>query len=91
MIYYCTKLIICNQCAINAEVFTDTVLEQGRQIIGERLKEIVNILNENYGSYRKSFDMGGFILFFPTVESYKKLMDKIMEFYHLQNNFYEYE
>lgn len=76
---------------LDAEVFTDTILEQGQQIIGERLKEIVSILDENYGSHRKSFDMGGFVLFFPTEESYKKLIDKIMEFYHLQNNLCEYE
>lgn len=56
----------------------------------KRIGELVAILDENYGACRSSADMGGYLLFFPDGMTYEKCYPHIMEFYHLNEEWFEY-
>lgn len=55
-----------------------------------RIREQINILDEAYGSNRSFKDMGGYVLFFNDKDTYEKSIDKIMDFYRLDRDLYEY-
>lgn len=55
-----------------------------------RIDQIVDELDMNYGGCRGSYDMGGYILLFTDRQTYEKYIIKIMEFYHLDKELYEY-
>lgn len=55
-----------------------------------RIRKLVAILDKEYGSYRGSSDMGGYILFFSDVQVYEKSFMKILDFYHLEKDLFEY-
>lgn len=55
-----------------------------------RMDELVSMLDGVYGGCRGSFDMGGYILLFTDTETYRRHISKIMEFYHLKKDLFEY-
>lgn len=55
-----------------------------------RIDKIVGVLDTNYGGCRGSSDMGGYILLFTDRQTYEKNIMKIMDFYHLDKELYEY-
>jgi len=55
-----------------------------------RIDKIAGVLDTNYGGCRGSSDMGGYILLFTDKQTYEKNIMKIMEFYHLNKELYEY-
>lgn len=54
------------------------------------MEELIAVLDGAYGSCRGAFDMGGYILFFGDIQTYENHISKIMEFYHLDKDLYEY-
>ena len=56
----------------------------------ERIDKIVDVLDKEYGGCRGSSDMGGYILLFTDMQTYERYIMKIMEFYHLDKESYEY-
>lgn len=60
------------------------------EIVINRLKEIVDSLDDAYGSYRNAYAMGGYVLLFLDNDIYEKSFDKIMNFYNLDKEMYEY-
>lgn len=60
------------------------------QIVGERVKEIIERLADAYGDERNSYAMGGYVLFFPTEENYQKWHSHIISFLCLDHENYEY-
>lgn len=61
-----------------------------RNKLTERIFEITNTLDDNYGDDRNSYSMGGYILFFEETESYEKWIDNIFELYHISSDLAEY-
>lgn len=55
-----------------------------------RIKEVVSVLDKEYGECRNSSDMGGYILFFGDTQTYDKFFSEIIEFYHLDKDLFEY-
>ena len=47
------------------------------------IKEIAEMLDNNYSGHRSSRDWGGYILFFPTKEGYEMQIGKILDYYNL--------
>ena len=60
-------------------------------ILSDRIREIAEMLDENYSGHRGSRDWGGYILFFPTKEGYENQIEKILRYHHLDPALYEYE
>ncbi len=56
----------------------------------KRIGELAAILDREYGASRNSSDMGGYILLFTDAETYRKHISRIMEFYHLEKDLFEY-
>lgn len=56
----------------------------------KRIMEIVETLDFAYGAERKSHDMGGYILYFPDVQTYRKSIGKIEEFHKISRDECEY-
>lgn len=54
------------------------------------INDLVSILDGVYGECRGSYDMGGYILLFTDTETYRRHISKIMEFYHLKKDLFEY-
>ena len=59
--------------------------------IASRIAELAGTLDDNYGSLRPSYGMGGYILFFPDVLTYQREISEIMDFYGLDPALYEYK
>ena len=74
---------------IDAQIFAENFSEE-KQVIGNRIKEIADILDGSYGSKRKSSYYGGYVLYFPTQALYNAYTDKILDFYNLDKTMYEY-
>lgn len=55
-----------------------------------RMDELVSMLDGVYGGCRGSSDMGGYILLFTDAETYRKHISRIIEFYHLEKDLFEY-
>ena len=60
------------------------------KIVSDRIEEIIDTLDDNYGAHRNSRDMGGYLLLFQSEENYEELKMQILSFYQLDINDYEY-
>lgn len=77
---------------MDVELLVNSMLTDPKyQLLKNRLYEISDILDFNYGEYRGETDMGGYILYFPDKASYKAMIPKLEEFYHIDKDCYEYE
>lgn len=56
----------------------------------EHICEQIEVLDNIYGSYRGSKDMGGYILFFQNNSIHKALVAEVLDFYNLDSELYEY-
>lgn len=76
---------------IDADILAEELKERGtNQAVINRLKELVTMLDRNYGLRRGTADMGGYILFFEDIKDYQKYFERIISFYHLDKDLYEY-
>lgn len=74
------------------DLLRDVLLENNVPIIVlERMCEITDILDLNYGTERSSTAMGGYLLFFPTKEDYITAAPTILENYNMDADLFEYE
>lgn len=60
-------------------------------IIIDRMSEIANVLDSDYGINRSSTAYGGYILFFPTTEDYKAMSPIVLQNYHVEPELSEYD
>lgn len=60
-------------------------------IVLDRMSDVLDILDTNYGTTRASNAMGGYILFFPTKEDYLNIAPIIYENYNIDSSLYEYD
>lgn len=76
---------------LDAEILAEELEEKGTdKAVISRLKELVMILDRNYGLYRGTADMGGYILFFEDIQTYRNYFERIVDFYHIDKTLYEY-
>lgn len=76
---------------LDAEILAEELEEKGTdKAVISRLKELVMILDRNYGLYRGTADMGGYILFFEDIQTYRNYFERIVDFYHIDKKLYEY-
>lgn len=61
------------------------------KITALRIEEIIDTLDDAYGTNRKSGDYGGFVLYFPTEEDYINDAPTICRFYNVDQEMYEYK
>lgn len=64
--------------------------EQIDRKVVSRLEELISVLDEAYGACRGAFEMGGYILFFGDIQTYKNHISRLMEFYQLDKDLAEY-
>ena len=75
----------------DAKVLLNEMITQEKNMeVGERILELVGVLDDAYGTGRTSKDMGGYILYFPDIESYENSIEDIEEFYNIEPEMYEY-
>lgn len=60
-------------------------------IVLERIQDVLEVLDTSYGIARTSNAMGGYVLFFPTKESYLDYAPAIYQHYHIDSTLYEYD
>lgn len=60
------------------------------KIVSDRIEEIIDTLDDNYGAHRNSRAMGGYLLLFQSEENYEELKMQILSFYQLDIKDYEY-
>lgn len=60
------------------------------KIVSDRIEEIIDTLDDNYGAQRNSKAMGGYLLLFQSEENYEELKMQILSFYQLDIKDYEY-
>jgi len=65
--------------------------KEGAIILSDNIKETVGILDSEYGADRKSTDMGGYILFFPSEEIYKDNADEVLRYHNMECKDNEYK
>ena len=76
---------------LDAKVLFAEMRTQGKNVfVGERILELVGVLDDAYGARRNSKDMGGYVLYFPDVETYENSIEDISEFYNIEPELYEY-
>ena len=76
---------------MDAEIIKEALeSEKTDRAVMERIDGIIDVLDKEYGSCRGSSDMGGYILLFTDMRTYERYIMKIMEFYHLDKESYEY-
>ena len=78
--------------SLDAKALTDEIMasDSGMAVVADRIKETVSILERSYGAYRRSVDMGGYVLYFPNQQTYRENLSNILEFYHINADDYEY-
>ncbi len=78
--------------SLDAKILTDEIMaaDSGMSAVADRIKEKVSILDNSYGTYRKSVDMGGYVLYFPNQQTYRENISEILKFYHINADDYEY-
>lgn len=75
-----------------AEFLKDVVTNNNIPLIVlERMHDVLEILDTNYGTSRTSSAMGGYVLFFPTKESYLEYAPTIYQHYNIDSTLYEYD
>lgn len=76
---------------LDVDILAEELEEKGTdKAVISRIKELVTILDRNYGQYRGNADMGGYILFFEDIQTYQNCFERIMSFYHLDRDLHEY-
>lgn len=76
---------------MDAEIMREALkAERLDSAVINRIDKIVGVLDTNYGGCRGSSDMGGYIFLFTDRQTYEKNIMKIMDFYHLDKELYEY-
>jgi len=65
--------------------------ENGRMPVYDAIRKDLVILDDAYGISRRAFDMGGYVLYFPTTSDFRKDENKIYDAYHMDSNLYESE
>ena len=60
------------------------------QAVSDRVREIIETLDDNYGAHRNSKSMGGYLLLFQSEDNYEELKTPILSFYRLDDTDYEY-
>lgn len=76
---------------LDVDLFVSSVLtDEKYHLVVERLNELVEILDSNYGAERGVNDMGGYILYFPDKSCYDAMISKLENFYHIDSSCYEY-
>lgn len=76
---------------LDVEIMGDTLQsEKTDRAVMKRVEELVAVLDREYGGCRSSSDMGGYIMLFTEPQTYKRFISRIMEFYHLDKDLYEY-
>lgn len=77
---------------LDAEALADEITksDHSKVVVADRIKEIVDTLDDAYGADRTSFAMGGYVLYFPDYECYRKNIENISGFYNFDLNGYEY-
>lgn len=73
--------------ALSAEIMAS---DSEMAVVADRIKKIVSILDNSYDAYRKSVDMGGYVLYFPNQQTYKENIPNIFSFYHISADDFEY-
>lgn len=78
--------------SLDAKALANKLYQEGAEmcLVADRLLEIINVLDGNYGSHRKPFDMGGYVLYFPATDVYQREIGNILDFYHINPDSYEY-
>ena len=77
---------------LDAKLLLKEMREQGKNIyVGDRILELAGVLDDSYGAERKSNDMGGYILYFPDIQTYENTIAEIWKFYHIEPTMYEYK
>lgn len=80
---------------LDAQALSDAIngnsIAEDKTLLTDRIRELAEILDENYGMHRLVRDMGGSIIFFPTEACYQNQIEKILKFYHLDKSVSEYE
>lgn len=56
----------------------------------DRMGEVIQTIDDNYGAERSCFDYGGYILYFPNEQTYRENISDIISFYHINADDYEY-
>lgn len=57
----------------------------------DRMYEVTDILDSNYGYQRSASSMGGYLLFFPTAKDYLTASPAIFENYNIDSTLSEYD
>ena len=60
-------------------------------IVVDRMCEIMDILDYNYGQSRHPNSYGGYLFFFPTAMEYKNLASVILQNYMIDPELYEFD
>ncbi len=78
--------------SLDAKALSDEIMasDSGMAAVTDRIKKIASILDNSYGAYRKSVDMGGYVLYFPNQKTYKENIPNIFSFYHISADDFEY-
>ena len=77
---------------LDAEILSEEILRTRYypKLIADRVVEITNILDDSYGANRGAYAMGGYVLLFPDEQNYSINVNRILGFYHLGIDEYEY-
>ena len=75
---------------LDIDILAEELRDSVDDAVINRMKEQIAILDEAYGMHRGANNMGGYVLFFRDKESYTKSYDKIMNFYNLNKELFEY-
>lgn len=76
---------------LDAKFLLDDMRESGKNVfVADRIMELAGIIDDAYGAGRKAYDMGGYVLFFPDVDTYEKTIVDIWEFYNIEPREFEY-
>ena len=60
-------------------------------IIQDRMLEITDVLDSDYGATRSSTAYGGYVLYFPTCDDYSIMAPVILQNYNIDPNLAEYD
>lgn len=73
---------------LDFECMADTIKNEidgkaAQETVSGRIKELVDILDENYSTDRKSFSMGGFVFLITSLEERNRACQKIIDCYKI--------
>lgn len=75
---------------LDVDIWSRTVKGEIDDVIINRVKEQIEVLDNAYGSHRGKNDMGGYILFFSDSKAYENSVDEIVDFYNIDKDLFEY-